>query len=76
MIVDICLKPLAEGGDILFLHRQSGGVSVSAEVFEKVAAALYGVVDVESRHAACRSRCHAIDNGEHHCWTEVELGES
>ena len=50
MLVNICLESLFECRDILRLHRESGSIGVTAEVGEQVAAALYGLVDVEARH--------------------------
>ena len=48
-------EPLSERFQILFLERKAGSVSMATEVFQKVSAALDGIVEVETCDTSCGS---------------------
>ena len=50
MLIHISLKTLLECRNIFHLHRQTGCIRMTAEIVQKVAATLYGVIDVETSH--------------------------
>ena len=76
VLVYISLESVAELLDVVPTQRQSGCVGVSAEVDEQVAATLDSRVDVEARHAACRTRSEVAVASEHYGRAEVDFGES
>ena len=57
MLLHILLEASAELLHVVPSQSQSGGIRMSAEIHQQVAAALYSRVYVEARHAACRTRC-------------------
>ena len=76
VFVDILLETATELLNVVPAQRQSGCVGVSAEVDEQVAATLDCRVDVEARHAACRTRSEVAVASEHYGRAEVDFGES
>ena len=70
------LEASRELGHVLHLHRQAGGIGVSAEVLEQVGAALHGLVDVESRHRAGRACGDAVGAGQHDAGAVEQFGQA
>ena len=76
VLVNIRLETLFESRDILHLHRETGSIGVTAEVGEQVAATLYGLVDVESRHRACGAGGHSVADGHDDGRAEIDFGDT
>ena len=66
MLGHVGLETAAELFHVLHAQSQAGGVGVSAEVLEQVAATLYGLVDIKSRHRAGRPCGHAFAACQHY----------
>ena len=73
VLIDIFLEALPESRYVLDFHGETCGIGVSSKILQEVAAALYGIVNVESSNATSRTCCHAVNDSKHYCWTEVDF---
>ena len=76
MCLDIVVEAFGEGLDILGAHRKARGIHVAAEVLQKVGARLHGLVEVEARNRARRTRNETVAHREHHRRTVVGLDKA
>ena len=70
------LEASGEGGHVLHLHREAGGVGVPSEALQQVAAVLDSLVDVEAGDRARRAGGQVARAGQHHGGAVVDFRQA
>ena len=73
MLVDIFLEAPSEFRDVLNLHGETDGISMSAEILQQVATVLNSVIDIVSGNTSGRACSQTVEFGEHHRRTVIEF---
>ena len=66
-------KRSIKAGTFFHLHGKTGGVGMTSEVFQKVAAVFNGFVDIESGDGTGRTGCHVIRTCQYYCRPVIDF---